>query len=83
MAQANTQAIDSADRKILRALAEQYLEICNRNVQKKRRDLWRRHNSLKRTRPLIYVRAFAWSEMPESQCKCEDPFFRHFGTAMQ
>ncbi len=66
---------------ILRELAQQYMAICRLPVQSERRALWRRHNSLKRTRPLIYVRAFAWSEMremPEWQCVCQDPFFRHY-----
>lgn len=70
--------MNATDRNILRDLAEKYVEICHRDVQHERRELWRTHNSLKRTRPLIYVRAFAWSEMPESQCKCEDPFLRRY-----
>ncbi len=63
---------------ILRDLAERYLDICHKDVQQERRDLWRKHNSLQWTRPLIYVRAFAWQEMPESQCQCDDPFYRHY-----
>ncbi len=64
------------DREILRSLAARYLEICKEDIQDERRKLWRQHNSLKPTRPLIYVRAFGWHEMPESECRCEDPFFR-------
>jgi len=64
------------DKGILRDLAKQYAEICARPVQDERRVLWRQHNSLKQTRPLIYVRAFAWQEMPESKCLCEEPFAR-------
>ena len=30
------------------------------------------------TRPLIYVRAFAWPEMPQSASVCADPFFRSY-----
>jgi hypothetical protein len=66
------------DKKTLRDLAKRYLEVCTRPVQAERRALWRRHNSLKETRPLIYVRAFAWKEMPQSQCVCEDPFARQY-----
>lgn len=66
------------DKNILRDLARQYVEICAKPVQDERRRLWRQHNSLKQTRPLIYVRAFAWQEMPQSQCRCEDPFLRHY-----
>jgi hypothetical protein len=39
--------------------------------------MWRQHNSLVHTPPLIYVRAFAWQEMPDAECHCEDPFLRH------
>ncbi len=66
------------DYAILRDLAERYREIAADPVMDVRRDLWRRHNSLKRTRPLIYVRAFAWQEMPQSRLHCDDPFFRSY-----
>jgi len=66
------------DINILRDLAQRYVETCANPVQEIRRDLWRRHNSLKKTRPLIYVRAFAWQEMPQSKCQCEDGFFRQY-----
>jgi hypothetical protein len=68
----------NTDRSLLRELAQRYVEICSDPEQDRRRDLWRRHNSLKETQPLIYVRAFAWNEMPQSRCVCEDPFFRPF-----
>jgi len=64
------------DTGILRNLAKQYVEVCERPVQEERRVLWRQQNSLKQTRPLIYVRAFAWQEMPQSECRCEAPFAR-------
>ncbi len=66
------------DSPILRELAKRYLRICNLPIQDERRRLWRRHNSLESTRPLIYVRAFAWKEMPQSQCLCRDPFLRKY-----
>jgi len=68
----------SKDKTILRDLAQRYTETCANPGQKIRRDLWRKHNSLKDTIPLIYVRAFAWPEMPESNCICEDAFFRQY-----
>ncbi len=70
--------MNNHDRTLLRELARQYGEICARPEQAERRALWRRHNSLKPTRPLIYVRAFAWGEMPQSVCRCEDPLARHY-----
>jgi len=66
------------DKTILRDLAGKYLAACHKDVQRQRRDLWRRHNSFKPTRPLIYVRAFAWPEMPQHRCECEDPFLRKY-----
>lgn len=65
------------DRDLLRELAVEYLEICKDPVQEERKALWKRHNSLKKTRPLIYIRAFAWQEMPGSKCFCRDPLFRY------
>ena len=64
------------DKSILRDLAKRYMEVCANPEQKIRRDLWRKHNSLKDTIPPIYTRAFAWHEMPESKCVCEDEQFR-------
>ena len=64
------------DTAVLRELAERYMAACHRDVQQERRDLWRKHNSFTRTRPLIYTRAFAWPEMAEYACRCEDPFLR-------
>jgi len=64
------------DKEILRELAEQYALISRAEIQDERRRLWRAHNSLKPTRPLIYTRAFAWKEMPEAECLCRDPFLR-------
>lgn len=66
------------DKEILRDLAKRYLDICNKPQQQERRKLWKAHNSFKGDRPLIYVRAFAWHEMPESTCHCEDPFARTY-----
>jgi len=66
----------SDDREILRDVARRYMEICRNPDQQRRRADWRRHNSLKRTRTLIYVRAFAADEMAACRCVCEDPFLR-------
>lgn len=66
------------DLTILRDLARRYLDVCSRPEQNQRRDWWRRHNSLKTVRPPIYVRAFAWREMPQAQCVCEDGFLRQY-----
>ena len=70
--------MNQRDVTVLRALANDYMRICADAVQGERRSIWRQHNSLKKTRPPIYVRAFAWQEMQESKRTCEDPFFRHY-----
>ena len=61
---------------IVRDLAKRYLEICQKDDQARRRDTWRRLNSLDDVLPPIYVRAFAWQEMAESRCRCSDPVLR-------
>ena len=66
----------SQDIAVLRELTQRYVEICQDPVQDERREQWRRLNSLEQTRPPIYVRAFAWHEMAEAQCRCVDPLFR-------
>lgn len=70
--------MNDRDKGILRDLAEQYAQLAASPTQTERRDLWRRHNSLKETRPPIYVRTFAWQEMPQSECMCRDPFARQY-----
>ncbi len=67
-------APSSRDTRILRDLAVRYSEIAADPDQDRRRRDWRRHNSLRRVeRVLIYVRAFAWAEMPDSHLLCENP----------
>ncbi len=58
---------------LIRELAQRYMEVCAKPVQNERRRLWALKNSLKPVRPLIYVRACAWREMPQSKCQCQDP----------
>jgi len=71
------------DVRVLRDLAQRYAEVCARPEMKARRDAWRRHNSFRGGPPLIYVRAFAWTEMPESRLVCEDPFLRSFENTLR
>jgi hypothetical protein len=69
---------------ILRELAKQVSEIANKPIQNERKNLWRKHNSFKRVRPLIYVRAFAFFEIFDSKnLKCEDPFLRNYEHYLQ
>ena len=68
----------NTDVTILRDLAKQVAGIAAKPVQDERRDLWRRHNSLQPTRPLVLSLAMPfWGEvMPDEQLQCRDPFFR-------
>ncbi len=66
------------ERDQLRDLARRYVDICQRPEQQERRQLWRRHNSLQATRPPIYIRAFAWQEMPDAELQCQDPLWRSY-----
>ena len=67
----------NGDIRIIRDLAQQYAEIAAKPIQDDRRELWRKHNSLIRTRPLIYVRWFACAhEVTRPQLECRDPFYR-------
>ncbi|MFA5561664.1 MAG: hypothetical protein WDA00_03390 [Eubacteriales bacterium] len=64
---------------VLKELAKRVMEIARHPVQEERRELWRRHNSFVTTRPLIYVRTFAFHEILEKQSlHCEDPFYRGY-----
>ena len=65
------------DVEIIRDLAKRYAEIASKEVQDERRDLWRKHNSFVRTRPLVYAREFlSTPELIAPQLRCEDPFWR-------
>jgi len=63
---------------VLRDVVKHYLEICRRDSQNERRELWRKHNSLIRTRPLVLVQCNwgARNETPAMDLRCVDPFFQ-------
>lgn len=67
-----------SDIDVLRELASRYAELAADPIQDTRRDLWRKHNSLQPTRPLMYLRGgVAWEEVPEiTSLRCEDEFLR-------
>lgn len=70
----------AADRAAIRELARRYREVCEQPIQEERRRLWRAHNSLKPTRPLIYLRGGnAWAEVPEiGRRETRDPFLQAY-----
>ncbi|MBN1933439.1 MAG: hypothetical protein JW934_02175 [Anaerolineae bacterium] len=65
--------ISSADRTVLRELAKRVAEIAALPVQAERRELWKKHNSLQPTRPMILIfPEGSWEELlPESALTCE------------
>jgi hypothetical protein len=69
---------------ILRELAGRVAEIAAKPIQDERRELWRRHNSLERTRPLVIVLgAPFWQEVfPDDKLQCQDPLFRRHERAL-
>lgn len=68
--------MNNHDKNIVRELAIKYAELANSPAEKIKRDMWRAKNSFKLTRPLIYVRAYAWNEMPMSKPQTTDPLCR-------
>lgn len=74
---------DKKDITILRDLAKKYIQLCQDEKQQQCRSLWQKHNSLHKTTVPIYVRAFAWDEMPESKCQCTDKFFHPVETFLR
>ncbi|MCC7300690.1 MAG: hypothetical protein IT583_06395 [Verrucomicrobia bacterium] len=68
------------EKTLVRNLAKRYMDIATDGIQAVRRDLWRKHNSFEFSRPLVYVRAFAWLEMPESRTECTDPLCKAMET---
>lgn len=61
------------DRAVIRELAKKVAEIAAMPIQAERRELWKRHNSLRPVRPLIYLSPEgAWRELlPESVLRCQ------------
>jgi len=71
----------SRDVEILRELARRYAEIAVRPVQEQRRELWRRHFSLKPTRPPVLVTYGMWNvwcreTFSDARMECADPLYR-------
>lgn len=64
------------DRNIVRALALQYAELANSPKEDRKRGMWRDKNSFMLADPLIYIRAYAWDEMPMSRLETSDEVCR-------
>lgn len=69
---------------ILRDVTKHYIEMCNSESHCAKRDLWRQHNALNPTRPLILaMNQVHFKCSPDSECKCEDEFYRNHEYALR
>lgn len=73
-------AFSRADRKILRRLGGKVASLAARPIEEKKRDLWRRHNALEPTRPLVFCDPEnGWNEIVSpTQLQCENPLARQW-----
>jgi hypothetical protein len=71
-------AMTQEERTILRDLAKNVAEIAHLPIQRERVELWRRHNDLMPTRPMVLIfPEGAWREMmPDSELRTKDPVAR-------
>jgi len=71
--------IPPEDRRILRELAREYMEIASLPVQGETAELWRKLNRLEPVRPLVWINEIPWHEMnvdDELTPRCTDEFLR-------
>ncbi|MDZ7617047.1 MAG: hypothetical protein U1E05_08585, partial [Patescibacteria group bacterium] len=78
-------AIGSDDRAVLRRLAEKVAAAASSPGMQQTRDLWRRHNQLELTRPLVFCDPEqGWGEiLLPSQCECRTPLARRWELALR
>jgi len=73
--------IDKKDRQILRELAKKTAEIASLPVHKERVEMWKRLNSLKRVKPMIWINEIPWHEMDvndELRLQTTNEFSRYY-----
>ncbi len=73
-------AFPADDRLVLKGLAAQVAEIAARPIMEERKGLWKRHNALESTRPVILCDPEnGWNEIiPESSIRCVNDVARHW-----
>ena len=78
-------AATGQEREILRGLAQEVARLSRRPREKELRDLWRRHNGLKATRPLIVCDPEnGWNEIiQENQLQCTSRLAKHWEMALR
>ncbi len=73
--------LSSKDKEYLRSLAKKVREISQDPIWEEKKDLWKKKNSLVKTRPLVLcsLPEEVWPEIiPQSEIKIEDSFYRDF-----
>ncbi len=72
--------IDKADRKVLRRLAGEVAELAQRPIEAEKRELWKKHNALEPTRPVIFCDLEnGWQEVfPWQELECRDVLARQW-----
>ncbi|OGV50599.1 MAG: hypothetical protein A2X49_12435 [Lentisphaerae bacterium GWF2_52_8] len=72
--------VSAKDKEILRRLGEKKLKVSSLPSQKEKMELWRRLNSLQKSRPAVWMNEIPWHELeavkPELMAQCEDQFLR-------
>jgi hypothetical protein len=72
--------ISEKDRRILRVLAGEVVDIAELPIQKQRKKMWSDLNDLKETKPLIWIDEVCWNEMDpdgELRLRTESGFCRN------
>ena len=71
--------ISKNDRKILRDLACEYMEIASLPVQKEKIELWKSVNDCKMQRPVVTIHQLCWNELDDDHIlnlHVKDEFWR-------
>ena len=78
-------AMSSADRHILRGLAEDVAQIAASPTMAATRDLWKKHNGLERTRPLVFCDPEnGWNEIiTEADMRCTGKLARRWEMSLR
>ncbi|MDP6633903.1 MAG: hypothetical protein QGG42_03320 [Phycisphaerae bacterium] len=77
--------VSAVDRDVLRSLAGELAELANRDIEQDKADLWRRHNALEPTRPVVFCDPEnGWNEIiTPDQIQCEGSLARSWETHLR
>jgi len=77
--------VSPADQQVLRSLAGELAELASREIEQDKADLWRRHNALEPTRPVVFCDPEnGWNEIiTPDQIRCEGQLARSWETHLR